>query len=233
MNALVALSVVVVDVRLGSGGAGVPLSVTCTVNDAVPAPAGGAADDVPEYSVRSVVDMVGQVCGLRGDRVLPGVRFVPIQFTPNGSVFKDKKCKGVNIILTDRTAPVGWFKDILPEGFPAGAAHSLELAYFFDIPTFGKTASGTKPWETMYDVPRHEQPKARLGVLQVIAAIETRRKMARNTDVAILAARRILNVLDPGQAEDFEAAATITQSAPRPFVSEFTCSPIGALPSRA
>ena len=78
---------------------------------------------------------------------------------------------------------------------------------FFDIPTFGKTASGTKPWETMYDVPRHEQPKARLGVLQVIAAIETRRKMARNTDVAILAARRILNVLDPGQAEDFEAAA--------------------------
>jgi uncharacterized protein YbbC (DUF1343 family) len=37
---------------------------------------------------------------------LPGVRFVPIQFTPDASVFKDKKCKGVNIILTDRTAPV-------------------------------------------------------------------------------------------------------------------------------
>jgi uncharacterized protein YbbC (DUF1343 family) len=37
---------------------------------------------------------------------LPGVRFVPIQFTPNSSVFKDKLCKGVNIILTDRTASV-------------------------------------------------------------------------------------------------------------------------------
>lgn len=37
---------------------------------------------------------------------LPGVRFVPIQFTPNASVFKDKRCKGVNIILTDRSAPV-------------------------------------------------------------------------------------------------------------------------------
>jgi uncharacterized protein YbbC (DUF1343 family) len=37
---------------------------------------------------------------------LPGVRFVPIQFTPNASVFKDKLCKGVNIILLDRTASV-------------------------------------------------------------------------------------------------------------------------------
>jgi uncharacterized protein YbbC (DUF1343 family) len=35
---------------------------------------------------------------------LPGVRFVPVQFTPKASVFKDKLCKGVNIILTDRTA---------------------------------------------------------------------------------------------------------------------------------
>lgn len=35
---------------------------------------------------------------------LPGVRFVPIQFTPKASVFKDKLCKGVNIILVDRTA---------------------------------------------------------------------------------------------------------------------------------
>lgn len=35
---------------------------------------------------------------------LPGVRFVPIQFTPKASVFKDKLCKGVNIVLVDRTA---------------------------------------------------------------------------------------------------------------------------------
>lgn len=33
---------------------------------------------------------------------LPGVRFVPIRFTPNASVFKGKPCAGVNIILTDR-----------------------------------------------------------------------------------------------------------------------------------
>src|SRR5262249_28038837 len=33
---------------------------------------------------------------------LPGVRFVPVVFTPASSTFKGKLCKGVNIILTDR-----------------------------------------------------------------------------------------------------------------------------------
>src|SRR5205814_1510444 len=37
---------------------------------------------------------------------LSGVRFIPIQFTPKASVYKDKLCRGVNIILTDRTTPV-------------------------------------------------------------------------------------------------------------------------------
>ena len=33
---------------------------------------------------------------------LPGVQFKPVRFTPDASVFKDKECGGVNIILTDR-----------------------------------------------------------------------------------------------------------------------------------
>ena len=33
---------------------------------------------------------------------LPGVRFVPVRFTPAASIDKDKECGGVNIILTDR-----------------------------------------------------------------------------------------------------------------------------------
>jgi uncharacterized protein YbbC (DUF1343 family) len=33
---------------------------------------------------------------------LPGVRFVPVRFTPNASVFQGKECGGVNILLTDR-----------------------------------------------------------------------------------------------------------------------------------
>lgn len=33
---------------------------------------------------------------------LPGVRFVPVRFTPDASKFKDQECRGVNIFLTDR-----------------------------------------------------------------------------------------------------------------------------------
>jgi uncharacterized protein YbbC (DUF1343 family)/CubicO group peptidase (beta-lactamase class C family) len=36
--------------------------------------------------------------------VLPGIRFVPIRFTPKASVFQDKSCAGVNIVITDRDA---------------------------------------------------------------------------------------------------------------------------------
>jgi len=38
------------------------------------------------------------------NRYLPGVRFVPIRFKPNASVFKDEELGGVNIIITDRKA---------------------------------------------------------------------------------------------------------------------------------
>jgi uncharacterized protein YbbC (DUF1343 family) len=35
-------------------------------------------------------------------RGVPGVRFVPLRFTPKASVFKHQECGGVNIIITDR-----------------------------------------------------------------------------------------------------------------------------------
>jgi uncharacterized protein YbbC (DUF1343 family)/CubicO group peptidase (beta-lactamase class C family) len=35
-------------------------------------------------------------------RGIPGVRFVPLRFTPNAPVFKDQECGGVNVIVTDR-----------------------------------------------------------------------------------------------------------------------------------
>jgi uncharacterized protein YbbC (DUF1343 family)/CubicO group peptidase (beta-lactamase class C family) len=37
-------------------------------------------------------------------RSLGGVRFVPTEFTPNASVYAQKKCGGVNIIVTDRNS---------------------------------------------------------------------------------------------------------------------------------
>ncbi|MDQ3623698.1 MAG: DUF1343 domain-containing protein, partial [Verrucomicrobiota bacterium] len=33
---------------------------------------------------------------------LPAVRFIPVRFTPAGSVFKGQECRGVQIIVTDR-----------------------------------------------------------------------------------------------------------------------------------
>jgi len=35
---------------------------------------------------------------------LPGVRFVPVQFTPAASIFKGQLCRGVSLLLTDRNA---------------------------------------------------------------------------------------------------------------------------------
>jgi len=35
-------------------------------------------------------------------RNLPGVRFVPVRFTPKASVFKGEECGGVNLFVTDR-----------------------------------------------------------------------------------------------------------------------------------
>ena len=37
------------------------------------------------------------------NRRIPGVRFVPVKFTPNASVFKNEQCGGINIIVTDRS----------------------------------------------------------------------------------------------------------------------------------
>lgn len=36
------------------------------------------------------------------NRHVPGVRFVPVRFTPQSSVFKSVDCSGINIIVTDR-----------------------------------------------------------------------------------------------------------------------------------
>ena len=37
-------------------------------------------------------------------RGIAGVRFVPVSFTPNASIYSGQKCEGLNIVLTDRNA---------------------------------------------------------------------------------------------------------------------------------
>ncbi len=44
----------------------------------------------------------GRLAEAMNREALPGVRFVPVRFTPSDSVFKNESCGGVNIILTDR-----------------------------------------------------------------------------------------------------------------------------------
>jgi uncharacterized protein YbbC (DUF1343 family)/CubicO group peptidase (beta-lactamase class C family) len=54
-------------------------------------------------------------------RSVPGVRFVPVRFTPRSSVFKNEECGGVNLIITDRSQ----FQSV-PAGFEiAVALHRL------------------------------------------------------------------------------------------------------------
>jgi uncharacterized protein YbbC (DUF1343 family) len=38
------------------------------------------------------------------ERGIKGIRFVPVRFKPNASVFKDEQCSGINVIITDRAA---------------------------------------------------------------------------------------------------------------------------------
>jgi uncharacterized protein YbbC (DUF1343 family)/CubicO group peptidase (beta-lactamase class C family) len=43
-----------------------------------------------------------QLAAFLNNQKIAGVRFVPVRFTPSGSVFKGEECSGVNIIITDR-----------------------------------------------------------------------------------------------------------------------------------
>jgi uncharacterized protein YbbC (DUF1343 family)/CubicO group peptidase (beta-lactamase class C family) len=54
-------------------------------------------------------------------RQLPGVRFVPIQFTPTADRFKGEACGGVNIMVTDRTV----FRPVFTGLQIAAALHKL------------------------------------------------------------------------------------------------------------
>jgi uncharacterized protein YbbC (DUF1343 family) len=47
------------------------------------------------------IDDVRLAAAMNAER-LPGVRFVPIRFTPADYIFRNEPCGGVNIILTDR-----------------------------------------------------------------------------------------------------------------------------------
>lgn len=62
----------------------------------------GRGTDQPfEFLGAPWIDGVKLAAGLNALK-LPGLRFVPIEFTPTSSKFKDDLCKGVYVIVTDR-----------------------------------------------------------------------------------------------------------------------------------
>ncbi len=63
----------------------------------------GRGTDTP-FEVVGAPWLEGQrLASYLNNRKLAGVRFVPVRFTPQASVFKGEECGGVNIIVTDRT----------------------------------------------------------------------------------------------------------------------------------
>ena len=66
-------------------------------------PAGRGTGTPFELLGAPYVDDLQLAAGLNRDAI-PGVRFVPVRFTPESSVFQGEECRGVRILLTDRNA---------------------------------------------------------------------------------------------------------------------------------
>jgi uncharacterized protein YbbC (DUF1343 family) len=62
----------------------------------------GRGTDTP-FEVIGAPWMDGRkVAALLNAESLPGIRFVPVRFTPRSSTHKDVACSGINIVITDR-----------------------------------------------------------------------------------------------------------------------------------
>lgn len=64
----------------------------------------GRGTDTPFELIGAPWIVGQQLAADLNQRGLPGVRFVPVRFTPTSSVFKGEECEGVNIVITDRAA---------------------------------------------------------------------------------------------------------------------------------
>jgi uncharacterized protein YbbC (DUF1343 family) len=73
---------------------------------------------------------------------LPGVRFVPVRFTPKASVHKDAECGGVNIIITDRKV----FEPVLT-GFEIAAQLLKLFPKDFSVDRFNRLLVNQKIFE--------------------------------------------------------------------------------------
>ncbi len=86
------------------------------------------------------------------ERNLPGVRFVPIRFKPNASVFKGEDLGGVNIVITDRSQ----FKSVRT-GIEIAAALRLLYPKDWNVERYGRLLVNG---EILAAVTRGESPDA-------------------------------------------------------------------------
>ena len=63
----------------------------------------GRGTDTPFEIVGAPWIKGNQLADFLNTRRIPGIRFVPIRFKPEASVFKGEECEGINIIITDRS----------------------------------------------------------------------------------------------------------------------------------
>jgi len=86
------------------------------------------------------------------ERQLKGVRFVPIRFKPNASVYKDQDLGGINIIVTNRDT-----FDSVRTGFEIAAALRKLYPKDWDVDKYGRLLVNQ---ETLEMVKRGDQPDA-------------------------------------------------------------------------
>ncbi len=81
----------------------------------------GRGTDSPFELLGAPWVQLGELAAYLNRRSIPGVRFLPVWFTPSGSVFAGEACQGVRILITDRNAlrPVAMGIEI------ASALHAL------------------------------------------------------------------------------------------------------------
>lgn len=101
------------------------------------------------------------------DLAMPGVRFVPVRFTPTDYIYKNQSCGGVNIILTDRdkcrvvdiALAAG---EILHQWYPAQFDVEKIDHLLFDEPTI-QAMEDEKPLAEIHDLwtPKMDEFKAR------------------------------------------------------------------------
>jgi len=64
----------------------------------------GRGTDTPFEIVGAPWIQGDKLADLLNQQAIPGVRFLPVRFTPNASVFKNEQCGGVNIVIIDRAS---------------------------------------------------------------------------------------------------------------------------------